>query len=64
MQDEGLRGEIFRGDKLRVEHSLYTGKHWIECFIVTNEGVCIARSGRFYVIFLNPRFPVALLSGH
>ncbi len=59
-QEGGLRGEVFEGESERFEHSLYTGKHWIECFIVTSEGVCIARSGRFYVSFINPSFPLAL----
>jgi hypothetical protein len=32
----------------RNERTLYTGSHWIECFLV-NKGVCIARSGPFVV---------------
>lgn len=39
---------IQKGKKVRVESTLYTGTHWIECFIVEN-GVCIARSGEFVV---------------
>lgn len=30
------------------EETLYTGSHWIECFLVSN-GACIARSGPFVV---------------
>lgn len=60
-KEGGLRGEIFPGSMIQWEHSLYTGKHWIECFLVTEEDVCIARSDRFYVSFINPSFPVALL---
>jgi len=59
-QQFGLRGEIFQGTLTQTERSLYTGKHWIECFIVTKEGVCIARSGPFYVMFRNPQFPLQL----
>jgi hypothetical protein len=61
----GLRGE-FRKSKLpsgaessnpleNWEHSEYTGKHWIECFIV-KDGQLVARSGRFYVKIKNPNF--------
>lgn len=59
-QKNGLRGEIFKAGLVRTEHTLYTGKHWIECFVVTKEGVCIARSGPFFVTFRNPQFPLAL----
>ena len=32
------------------EHTEYKGKHWVECFAVDkSKGVCIARSGRFFV---------------
>lgn len=63
---DGLRGEFFKakllgGDEspdplINWERSEYTGKHWIECFIVKN-GQCVARSGRFYVSIKNPQFP-------
>ena len=33
---------------LRRERTLYTGMHWIECFIVKNE-ICVARSGPYVV---------------
>ena len=59
-QEGGLRGQIVKGGLVQTERSLYTGKHWIECFIVTKENVCIARSGPFYVMFRNPQFPLAL----
>lgn len=58
--ENGLRGTFYRDGLKTTEHSLYTGMHWIECFIVTKQGVCIARSGRFYVRFLNPSFPPSL----
>lgn len=48
----GLRGEIKLGTTEQWERSLYTGVHWIECFIVnraTNK--CVCRSGPFYVGF-------------
>lgn len=59
-QHSGLRGEIFEGQQTQTEHSLYTGMHWIECFIVTYENVCIGRSGPFYIAFRNPQFPLVL----
>jgi len=49
-----LRGQIFPsktagvGGLTQKEATLYTGMHWIECFIVKN-GVCVARSGEFVV---------------
>ena len=47
-----LRGEFNEGHmergKKHKENSLYTGKHWVECFIVKN-GECVARSGEFVV---------------
>lgn len=59
-REGGLRGEIFNWPLKRTEHTLYTGKHWIECFIVSEDNVCIARSGPFYVKFLNSLFPVKI----
>jgi hypothetical protein len=49
-----LRGQIFSsktagvGGLTQKETTLYTGMHWIECFIVKN-GICVARSGEFVV---------------
>lgn len=54
--EKGLRGEIFQGGQVRTEHTLYHGMHWIECFIISKDNVCIARSGPFYVVFRNPGF--------
>ena len=55
----GGRGDVFESDDsnplIRWERSEYTGKHWIECFIV-QDGICVARSGRFYVNINNPTF--------
>lgn len=61
----GLRGEFFKaklsgGEKssnslVNWERSEYTGKHWIECFIVKN-GRCVARSDRYYVNIRNPKY--------
>ncbi|QQS59471.1 hypothetical protein IPN35_01090 [Candidatus Peregrinibacteria bacterium] len=45
---DGLRGDIFQGYQVRWEQTQYTGKHWIECYVVQN-GACIARSGKFLV---------------
>ncbi len=48
----GLRGEIRLGKNEQWERSLYTGVHWIECFIVDKElNKCVCRSGPFYVGF-------------
>jgi hypothetical protein len=63
-RENGLRGEFFTGRDLvhkptpklqNWEVTRYTGRHWIECFIVKN-GVCVGRSGRFYVNIKNPSF--------
>ena len=55
----GLRGNIFESNDpnplVHWEKSEYTGKHWIECFIV-KDGRCVARSGRFYVNIHNSDF--------
>ena len=56
----GGRGDVFESKcsnpSVHWEKSLYTGKHWIECFIV-KDGICVARSRRFYVNIYNPQFP-------
>jgi len=41
-------GIIEKGGRVRKERTLYTGIHWIECFIVKH-GVCVAHSGEFVV---------------
>jgi hypothetical protein len=41
-------GEIKKGGKARTETTLYSGMHWVECFIV-KDGKCVARSGEFVV---------------
>jgi len=49
---EGLRGEIKKGSIDQWERSLYTGVHWIECFVVDRQtNICVCRSGPFYVGF-------------
>jgi hypothetical protein len=57
----GGRGNVFESSDpnplVHWEDSLYTGKHWIECFIVKN-CICVARSGRFYVNIYNSEFPI------
>ncbi len=57
----GLRGQIFPSKNQNYplsnwEDSLYTGKHWIECFIV-KDNVCVARK-KFFVNIYNPEFPL------
>lgn len=62
---KGLRGDFFRA-KLRSgvlssdplinwEYTEYTGKHWIECFII-KDGLLVARSGKFFVKIKNPEY--------
>ncbi len=61
-QENGLRGEYFkskeknasRSDKELVDYEMtsYTGKHWIQCFIVKG-GYCVARSDKFFVNIYN-----------
>ncbi len=41
-------GVVEKGGRVREEKSLYTGMHWVECFIV-KKGECVARSGEFVV---------------
>ena len=48
-----LRGGFYdgimeKGGRKRKESTLYSGMHWVECFIVKN-GECVARSGEFVV---------------
>jgi Second Messenger Oligonucleotide or Dinucleotide Synthetase domain/Adenylyl/Guanylyl and SMODS C-terminal sensor domain len=60
----GLRGEFFdskdrqsayKSDSSLInwENTEYTGKHWVECFIV-KDGICIARSRPFFINVTNP----------
>lgn len=55
----GLRGEPFLDstgpDLVRWEPTEYTGKHWMECFIVKN-GEVVAATDRFYLNVDNPNF--------
>jgi hypothetical protein len=48
--DKGLRGKIIPGNHTRFRHESikYSGKHWVQCFVVRNN-LCIARSEKFYV---------------
>lgn len=49
-----LRGQILPsktagvGGLTQKETTVYTGMHWIECFVV-KDGICVARSGEFVV---------------
>ena len=48
-----LRGEFYegiftKGGRVREESTLYTGMHWIDCFIV-KDNICVSRSGEFIV---------------
>ena len=49
----GLRGGFYpgtvtSGGHTKYETTLYSGMHWVECFIIKN-GDCVARSGEFVV---------------
>lgn len=41
-----------------IESTSFTGKHWIQCFIIKN-GVCVAESDIFYVNVYNEKFQKA-----
>ena len=38
------RGEIHRDDgtRERIESTLYTGTHYVECYIIDSRNICIA----------------------
>lgn len=38
----GIRGEIEKGNTIHIEHSDFSGEHYVECYVIKN-GVCIAR---------------------
>lgn len=38
-----LRGEITDGGTRKIEHSKYTGDHYVECYAVDENNICIAR---------------------
>jgi len=45
-----LRGNITQTGNDIWENTKYKGSHWVECFAVdTKRGICLGRSGRFYV---------------
>lgn len=46
--EKATRGNIFPSSSPHKESTDYTGTHWIECFI-EKDGVCVAKSGRFYI---------------
>ncbi len=66
-QSGGLRGDrFFRGtdkdkktdnpdQRINFETTKYTGKHWIQCFVVQNDKI-VARSEKFFVNVSNPDF--------
>jgi hypothetical protein len=60
---QGLRGDFFAGKDLsgkltgtfvNWETTRYTGRHWIQCFLV-RDGVCIGMSEKFFVNVTNPQ---------
>lgn len=45
-----LRGQVSQSGQDIWEHTAYNGSHWVECFAVdSKKGICLGRSGRFYV---------------
>jgi len=53
-----MRGKIEPGTSVQWEPSLFTGVHWIECFVVDSRtNTCVGRSGPFYVVFQNSYYP-------
>jgi hypothetical protein len=65
-KENGLRGKLFQAKYkdgspsidplINWEWTEYTGKHWIQCFIIQN-GYCVAESKRFYVNIRNKDYP-------
>jgi hypothetical protein len=65
-EEGGLRGDFFfaknlngtlsENPRINWERTAYTGKHWIECFVV-KDGQCVGRSGKFFVNIRNPNHP-------
>lgn len=60
IKNDAIRGEIVKDNKYisgyiaRYQHkeeTLYKGTHWVRCFVVKN-GICCARSDKFYVKIL------------
>lgn len=64
-KEKGLRGDFFEGHysngKLTAnpfinwEHTEYTGKHWIQCFLINENDVCVGKSEKFYVNIKNSK---------
>lgn len=40
---DDIRGQITKGDKTKIEKTVFAGPHFAECFIVKN-GICVARN--------------------
>lgn len=56
--EEAFRAQQPRGDfyesedsdnHIRWESTSYRGTHWVEAFVLNNQRICVARSGRVYV---------------
>lgn len=51
--NNSLRGDFYdgfveKGKLVRKESTLYTGNHWVQCFIVKNK-ICVAKSEEFVI---------------
>jgi hypothetical protein len=53
MRDGEPRGDFYSAEApdkhIRWESTAYRGTHWVEAFVLNSAGVCVARSGRFFV---------------
>ncbi len=56
-----LRGGIEYGGLVKWERSLYTGVHWVECYLVDSVNrECVGKSDPFFVVFNNSSFSFRL----
>jgi hypothetical protein len=53
MRDQQPRGDFYNAEEVdkhvRWEPTAYRGTHWVEAFVLNATGVCVARSGKFFV---------------
>jgi hypothetical protein len=53
IRDNQPRGDFYNAEDpdqhIRWELTAYRGTHWVEAFVLNAYGVCVARSGKFFV---------------
>ena len=64
-REKGLRGDFFEGHYsngrltpnplINWEHTEFTGSHWIQCFLIYKDTVCVGRSEKFYINIKNSK---------